>query len=104
MEYELLKKKLSEKENGIAVTAAVIGVTECELELKLEGKIPLYAHEADAICKHLRIKSLDDRLSFFYPERPKSGTKQKNAKEICCEETKMSSQMRSETKEKGVVK
>ena len=77
MKYTLLRKKIEKKEDGMLKIAEAIGVTEKILSRKLKGEIPLMADEVFLIAKALNIVALKDRLAFFYPKRPKSGTKRR---------------------------
>lgn len=76
MRYELLEKKIKKSSGGLTKTAEAIGVTAKELQDKLDGVTPLYVYDAYAICAFLNINDTEERLKFFYPERPKNGTKE----------------------------
>ena len=75
MRYELLKKRLEKSPLKIEEIADNIGVTAEELMDKLEGRAPLYVYDVYVICSALNISTTEEKLKFFYPERPKSGTK-----------------------------
>ena len=75
MRYELLRKRLEKSPCKIGEIADAIGVTAEELMDKLEGSAPLYVFDVYVICSALNINTTEDKLKFFYPERPKSGTR-----------------------------
>ena len=75
MRYELLEKKIKKSSGGLTKTAEAIGITAEELMDKLEGRAPLYVYDVYAICAFLNINDTEERLKFFYPKRPKNGTR-----------------------------
>lgn len=77
MKYTLLRKKIEKEKDGMLKVAESIGVTEEMLRRKLMGEAPFMAYEVFLISRELNIVSLKDRLAFFYPKRPKSGTKRR---------------------------
>ena len=76
MRYELLEKKIKKSSGGLTKTAEAIGITAEELMDKLEGRAPLYVYDVYVICSTLNISTTEEKLKFFYPKRPKSGTKE----------------------------
>ena len=77
MQYEALKRKINEHEGGMKRAAENIGVSAETLGLKLSGGLPMYAFEVQSLCDFLGINTLSEKLYFFYPQRPRNGTKEK---------------------------
>lgn len=75
MKYADLEKMIKKEKDGIKRTAEYIGVTEQKLMDKLKGRCPLFVSEVYMICALFNIQNPQEKQNFFYPKRPKSGTK-----------------------------
>lgn len=78
MEYKKLSEEIEKRDkkgSRLYETAEYIGVSPEILQKKLNGILPFFAHEAVLISEFLGTENLADKLSFFYPDVPKTGRK-----------------------------
>ena len=84
MQYEELKRKINREYGGVKKAAKNMGMSAKTLDLKLNGRILFDAFEVCELCRLLGISRTEEKLYFFYPPRPKNGTKEKKGGKAAC--------------------